>query len=238
MSCWNRPEFTAEAISLIEQRTAIGTYSLHCYDNGSSQVTRDLLYSYLISGKITSLVLDSRNTGCLYNKLVYHAMVETKDKYYCVTDNDVLPPKLTPDWLSQMLVIMENHPEIALLTPQIPPQFLQMPYLVTEDVVYANAVGNTFKLLRREAVAPIIHRIEQKLGAYGDDGLLSSLLQENNWKIAFCRNIFALHKGQCENWGYTPEQVSLDPRKQGYGTPFTYPIKNWDTYEPADRHRM
>jgi GT2 family glycosyltransferase len=165
-------------------------------------------------------------------------MVESKDKYYCVTDNDVLPPKLTPDWLCQMVAIMENHPEIALLTPQIPPQFLQMPYLVAEDVVYARAVGNTFKLIRREAVASVIQRIEQKIGAYGDDGMLSSLLEAASWKIAFCRNIFSLHKGQCKDWGYSKDQIALDPRKSGYGEPFTYEMADWDTYTPVDKYRM
>jgi hypothetical protein len=76
-----------------------------------------------------------------------------------------------------------------------------------------------------------------KLGEYGDDGLVSQQMSQRGWKIAFCRNIFVLHSGQCENWGYTPEQIALDPRKKGYGAPFLYAVKDTNTYEPVD-HKL
>jgi hypothetical protein len=163
-------------------------------------------------------------------------MTENQSPFYVVTDNDVFPPKLSPDWLSQMVAIMEAHPELGLLAPQLPPQWLQEPTQKLDDIVYCTAVGNTLKLVRREAFP--LDKYISLLGAYGDDGLVSRQMTEKGWKIAFCRNLFCLHAGQCENWGYSPEQVALDPRKSGYGAPFTYEIKNWDTYEPADQHRM
>jgi len=57
-------------------------------------------------------------------------------KYYVVTDNDILPPKTTPDWLTQMVTLMESNNEVAFLTPQLPPQGLQMPYTKDSDLVY------------------------------------------------------------------------------------------------------
>jgi len=136
LTSWFRKEMTARAVREIYERTTPGSFRLHAFDNNSDQYTRDYLISLLDTGKLTSLHLDSRNTGCLYNKGVFHIMTECESKYYVVNDNDVYPPKLTPDWLSQMISIMEAHPELGLLAPQLPPQWLQQPYEVKDDIVY------------------------------------------------------------------------------------------------------
>jgi len=165
-------------------------------------------------------------------------MVESKTEFFCITDNDVFPPKISPDWLSSMISIMKNHPELAILAPQLPPQWLQQPYEAFSDVVYAKAVGNTFKLCRTDVMRSLVCKIDQKIGEYGDDGLISSLVMEAGYKVAFCRNIFCYHAGQCENWGYEKEQVALDPRKIGYGRPYIYEIENMETYEPVKKYRI
>lgn len=230
MTSFYRKHFTQRAVELIHQRTAPGTFQLHIYDNGSDKLTRDYLVSLLESGKIGSLILDSRNTGCLYNKLVFHAMTESKNDYYVVTDNDVYPPQLSPDWLSQMKGIMDRRTDLAFLAPQLPPQWLQQPYRKEDDVVYCVAVGNTFKMVRRAAFPQ--DKMESRIGAYGDDGMVCKYVSEVGWKTAFCRNIFCYHAGQTEDWGYEEEQLDMDPRKKSYGAPFHYNIVNQETYEP------
>jgi GT2 family glycosyltransferase len=228
MTSFFRFDFTAEAIRLIHERTEPGSFQIHVYDNGSDQNTQDRLYDLLKAKKIVSLQLDSRNTGCLYNKSVFHAMTESSSKYLVVTDNDIYPPALTPDWLTQMVSIMDRHPELAFLTPQFPPQELSGPYQTLKDVVYCQAVGNAFKMVRR-AYFPIL---EQKLNTFGDDGQVCLLAEKAGWKSAFCRNIFCFHAGQTTNWGYRPEEIALDPRKAGYGAPYSYELANNLTYEP------
>jgi hypothetical protein len=238
MTSFFRKEFTERCVREIHERTTPGTFQLHIYDNGSNKETRNFLCQLLDEGKITSLVLDSRNTGCLYNKGVFHMMVEASSRYYIVNDTDVYPPKLAPDWLEQMIAIMDKYPEVALLAPQLPPQWLQMPYLnyKEKDIVYCKAVGNTLKMIRREAFP--LKDFKQALGQFGDDGLVSEQVAAAGYKVAFCRNIFCYHAGQCINWGYKPEEIAKDPRKAGYGKPFTYPITNWDTYEPPVEMRQ
>ena len=238
ITSWFRPGFLSKTIEYIVERTIPGTFLINVYDNGSDKITRDMLNNYFESGVINSVTFDKRNTGCLYNKLVFHSMVESTDKYYCVTDNDVFPPKLSPDWLTQMIDIMERHPDIGMLAPQLPPQGLQMPYKVADDVVYAAAIGNTLKIIRRECLDKVISIIEQKIGAYGDDGLVSERIRQEGWTVAFCRNIFCYHAGQCTNWGYTPDQVAMDPRKGGYGKPYTYTLKNTETFEPTNDYKI
>jgi hypothetical protein len=231
MTSFFRKDMTQKAIDLLQERTSPGSYQLHIFDNNSDRETRQYLYDLLDNGKIVSLHLDSRNTGCLYNKAVFHAMTESTSKYYMITDNDIFPPALTPDWLSQMIAIMDNHPELAFLTPQFPPVQLMSPLEVMPDIVYCKAVGNAFKLVRRSALSYINYN--QTIGSFGDDGLLSELVRAKGWKVAFCRKIFVLHAGQCNNWGYKPEEIHKDPRKQGYGTPYIVPTRD-DTFEPTD----
>lgn len=234
-----RIEMTLKVIDYIYERTTPGTFKIHIFDNGSDKETINRLMELYRDKRIESLYLNNRNTGCLYNKSIYYAMTEITDKYYCVTDNDIYPPKLNPCWLTQMIDLMEKYPKIGMLAPQLPPQYLQRPYQVEEEIVKCLAVGNTFTIIRRKAF-PIeeIMKNNQKLFMYGDDGLISSYMRENGWEVAFCRNIFCYHAGQCENWGYKIEEIMLDPRKKGYGKPFSYKIVNEDTFEPEFPYKI
>lgn len=236
MTSFFRLDMTLKSIKMIHDRTEKDSFSIHVFDNGSDIRTQHELMRLLEDKLITSLHLDSRNTGCLYNKGIFYMMNEYDDEYFVVTDNDIYPPRLDPDWLSQMKTIMDNHTELGMLAPQLPPQRLQMPYKILDDIVLAKAIGNTFKIVRKKAFP--LKEYKQTLNAYGDDGLVSHQMIENGWLIAFCRNIFCFHAGQCKNWGYEEEQIHLDPRKKGYSGHFTYKIKNGETYEPLSPHRM
>jgi len=131
-----------------------------------------------------------------------------------------------------MVAIMDKRPNLAFLTPQLPPQGLQMPYRIDDDVVFCAAVGNTFKIVRREAYP--IGEYDQKIGKYGDDGLVCSILEKKGYRTAFCRRIYCLHAGQCLNWGYKEEEILKDPRKSGYGKPFLYGVTDNETFMPVD----
>jgi hypothetical protein len=233
MTSFFRKDMTARAVNEIHDRTEKGSFQIHIYDNGSDKETREFLVHLFDNRLIASLMLDSRNTGCLYNKLIFHAMTESSSPYYVVTDNDIYPPKLSPDWLSRMVAIMEKYPKLAMLTPQFPPAQLMGPLSVNEDVAFCKAVGNAFKLVRRDLFP--FEQCKQKLGSYGDDGMVSSIIMEQGNQVAFCRNIFCLHAGQTENWGYKPEEIGKDPRKSGYGKPFIVPIADQDTYTPKNQ---
>jgi hypothetical protein len=105
-----------------------------------------------------------------------------------------------------------------------------------DEVVYCGAVGNTLKVVRRKAFP--LDQFEPKLGAYGDDGMVSTWMISRGWDVAFCRNIYCWHAGQCHNWGYTDADVAKDPRKAGYGKPFIYEPLDKDTYLPPPELRI
>lgn len=236
MTSWKRPEMTKQSIDSIIERTTPGTYKIHVLDNESSKETQEGLLEYLREGKIESLLLHNVNTRCLWGKAVFQAMTCSDSKYYVVTDNDVLPPKTTPDWLSQMVKLMDGNEEIAFLTPQLPPQGLQMPIFKDDKFVYCKAVGNTFKMVRREAYPT--EGFDQDMESFGDDGRMSTLVKEKGYQVAFCRDLYCWHSGQTENWGYKPEDLELDPRKAGYGKPYKYTPENMDTFLPPPELRV
>jgi len=239
MTTFHREDFTRISLKLIHERTEPGTFQIHIFDNNSGPNMRKFLIDLLEQGLIVSLHLDSRNTGCLYNKGIFHMTAAGNQKYYVITDNDVYPPKLFPDWLSQMIAIMDAHPNLAFLTPQLPPQWLQQPNMkkIKDDIVYCKAVGNTFKLVRRKAFP--LESYVNIIGAFGDDSIVCELAKiERRYESAFCRNIFCYHAGQCKNWGYTDEEVAQDPRKAGYGEPYTYVLKDRETFEPYPENKI
>lgn len=234
ITSWRRIEFLKKTIKSIYDNTTPGTYRLHVFDNASDPFLRGFLIQLFNEKKICTLHLDSRNTGCLYNKAIFHEMTESGSKYYVVTDNDIYPPRLTPDWLEQMVKIMDEHEDLAFLAPQLPPIWLQEPIKAEKNVVYCKAVGNTLKIVRRKAYP--IEEYAQKTNKYGDDGLVCEKVRQKGWRVAFCRDIFCFHAGQCENWGYEENEIALDPRKQGYGEPFYYEISDMETYRPKNEN--
>ena len=234
ITSWNRLRFTERTINEIHKNT-LAPFTLHVFDNGSDPSTQAVLHSMLNKKTIDSLFLSNKNTGCLYDKLIFQAMTETQEDFYVVSDNDVLPPFVEPDWLTQMSSIMTVHKELGLLALQFPPQTLMKPYEICDDIVYCKYVGNTFKMVRREAFLKIIPKWEQKIGQYGDDGLLSNLMHKAGYKVACCLDLYCLHIDQCLNWGYELEQIKDDPRKVGYSNkPFIYSYDSM-TYKPEEK---
>lgn len=223
-----RLDFTEAVVRHIRQRTEGG--EIHLWDNGSDRGTQDALYRMLDLGWVQSLHLDSRNTGCLFPKLPFHAMVPADCEFYVVTDGDFIP---SVGWLPKLLETMVKHQDLALLTLEYFPRWPLQPLENLGDYTRCKAVGNTFKLCRRSAVHEVIHSIPQALGAYGDDGLLCDLLDCQGYKVgyqngAYCYNL----ELTAPKWGYTPEQLAQDPRKAGYQEPIRYTPLDWDTLTP------
>lgn len=212
-----RPHFTLECVNKIWERTK-HPFRIHIWDNASSLATQDLLVGLLRLGKITSLHLESRNTMTMYPKSVFNSMA--CGKYYCVTDADCFPPLLDPDWLTQMVGLMETHTDVAFLTPQYPPisMFGCEQKDIQENIVFCKHVGNVFKLVRKK-MFPSFPQSDNF--CFGDD---SEVCRLSYGKSAFCRRIFAYHAGQCKDWGYQENEIALDPRKKNYKPPMVYDV--------------
>jgi len=91
-------------------------------------------------------------------------------------------------------------------------------------------------MVRREAYPWDLYN--QNMESFGDDGLVSELVREKGYKVAFCRNLYCWHSGQTDNWGYKPEDLDKDPRKAGYGEPYKYSPEDMDTFTPPPELRL
>ena len=228
ITTWHRPEFLEKCLRDLREFTH-EPHSITVWDNGSepSEVESILKNKNLFD----NLILWKENSGCFFPKLCYHIMVPEQSEFYVVNDADVFPPNLGDNcWLKQLIAEMNLHKDIGILAAQLPPQIFQGPVLVRGNHTICTAVGNTLKVIRRQAV-PLDFLVHQKLGQYGDDDSISKAVQKNGYHVAFHQNVWCLHAGQTHNWGYKAEQISGDPRKAGLGPPYEY---EYDprTYEP------
>ena len=229
---WHRWEFTRQVIKSIRERTAPGSYRLHVLDNGSDRDTVRGLIETFEASHIDSLHVEGRNTGCLWPKHVFHAMVPQDCEYYVVTDNDFIP---CFGWLEGLTGIMRNSPQLACLTLDYLPRWPLQPMQDRGIYFRTKAVGNTFKLCRRRAVDAALRDIPQSIGKYSDDGMLSQALDSMGYEVGYAKGLWCFNlENLKDNWGYTAEQVKADPRKAGYGAQVRYLPTNWETLEPSE----
>lgn len=234
ITSWNRCLFLQEVITKIIQRTKPGSFEIIVYDNASDSETVQYLKKCLENKTVSSVIFGEINSGCNHPKNVFYSMTDEEDSLFIVTDNDIIPPELTIDWLEQLVTLMEVNPDVAVLTPQLPPVWLQGPYEKRGDIVLCTAVGNTFKICRRSAIP--IQEISQFTDKYGDDGILCKLLKEKGWKVAFASNLWCFNlERTIVDYGYTKEQLGEDPRKAGYdsdSSKHNYEPQSWLTLKP------
>lgn len=234
LTSFYRPRFIERVIQTIVKRTP--NPAIHVWDNGSDRLTKEVLQIAFEGGDIQSLHLDSRNTGCLYPKHSFHAMVPGDQPYYVVSDGDFIP---CVDWLPPMLKVMERYPRLAFLTLDYWPRWPLQPLDNLGPYTRCRAVGNTFRLVRKAAVDEIIHEVPNELGAYGDDGMFSRAVQAVGYDVGFINGKYCFNLELTEpNWGYTPDQLQKDPRKAGYSEPVRYEPTDWDTLTPPDMLRL
>ena len=229
ITSWRRIEFLKQVVQKIHERTT--DYELHVYDNASDRETTDWLIAAQRSGMVTSVTLDNRNTRCLYPKKVFHSMVSSNSEYYVVTDNDFIP---CVGWLEKLKAIMDRNPKIGCLALQYWPHWPMSPIAKYTDYVYCRAIGNTFKMCRREAMEQVIYGIPQSLDAFSDDSKISEALRSKGWATGFAIDAYCYNlELTVPNYGYKPEELAMDPRKIGYlSQPETYEPVNWETLEP------
>lgn len=113
MTTWRREKITETSLAAFKKNTRY-PHRLIIVDNGSSYGNSNL---YNREADIY-LRLDS-NKGLEYAKWAGMQFVESP--LFVSTDNDILPYSYDPDWLSQMVDLMNRHPEYGgiALRPQV-----------------------------------------------------------------------------------------------------------------------
>ncbi len=197
---FNRLDFTKATLEGIIENTSL-PFRLIVVDNHSTDGTVDYLSTLREQGIISELILNPQNTGLMIPKRQAFALV--KSDYFVVTDNDTVPPRISPDWLSQLIALMDASPQFAQIAPR--GNGTRLPD-GDERVVEVRIVPNIFTLTRKSAI--------ESIGGYPDilemredDAIIASLLRGRGWRLGRVRDMWANHlteglvTGQ-HNWGY------------------------------------
>jgi len=177
--------------------------------------------------KIDNLLLLDKNYGLEYarNTALRHLHSD-----YCVFfDNDLLVPNLEPDWLSQLLILMKEHPEYGCiaLRPQVLVGAVEKD--TSEEVIENNHVGATFMMFPTTLLKTI--GWDDSFTNRVADWRLGDILKEKGLKMGWARDIRCYHIFG-KNWSY-PEDVKhfhreIWPPAEHYDNVKVDP----DTFEP------
>ena len=213
-----RQEFTRKCIQYLKERTKY-PYKLWILDNGGNEEFKTQVDHY---------VGFKENIGIhgLWNT----ALALTDSELFITTDNDLLVPDLDPDWLTQLVGIMDKNPEYGAVSlhPHIFIGAANVDSLTSADLVERNMCGAVFRVMRRSSVWQAggwENKIEA--GRNHEERWICSRLQSNGYKTGIAPKLRAYHMFG-DNWGY-PE--SFTPEMQKHNPDLKEYVKQFDQIE-------
>ena len=213
VTSYNRPDYLRETVQRIRQATTT-EYAIHIVDDGSGAATRKMLWDYYQSGIIDSLsLLPHRGVRPTLNIGTWLTFTDP----IIYTDDDVLCPILTPDWLSQLTTELSRHPELAMLALHHPGA-KNKPAGRGGRVTYCKSLGAMFVAIRRQFL--IEHPFPHEVSAGRPMEWRCKVALDNGWKIGYIRDVHCYHFGKYS--------VLMGGSYKGK---FIEP-SNWDTLEP------
>ena len=112
ITTYNRLSLLKQTLNHIWERTTT-PYKLQIIDDNSSDGTVRYLQSLILQNKVSKVFFHTRRCGISVH---LNSLIKiTSSDIIIFSDDDVLCPKLKPDWLEQGLNAMKEFPEIGLL---------------------------------------------------------------------------------------------------------------------------
>ncbi len=218
-----RQDFVKKCIKYLVERTKT-PYRLFIIDNGGNEELKDDPNVFLYVGL-------SQNTGVHAGWNVALSLAESP--YFITLDPDLLAPDLSPDWLSQMVSLMDQNPNFGAISMH-PHIFIGAAGIDVDDpeeVKERNMCGAVYRIMRTEMVRQAggwEHKIEA--GRNHEERTICSRLQTSGFKVGICSRIRAYHMFG-DNWGYpesfTPEMQKHNPELKEY-------VKSFDNIDAYD----
>lgn len=192
---WKRETITGHFLEALKKNTTT-PYRLIIIDNGSQPwVQKDYLKEADVYVKL------DKNYGLEYAKNLGMQFVESK--LFISTDNDILPYKSEPDWLSKLIKLMEEHSEYGAIScrPQILVGTGNIFEGKTEEIIEFSHVPGYLRIMRTDLV--------NKLGAWKDkrplrgheEYWISEKMHDVGFKTGWATNVRVHHLFGI-NWGY------------------------------------
>lgn len=198
MVTFNRIGYTSEVIQHIKDRTST-PHRLIVVDNGSTDGTVAYLYDCL---SVNEIMAGDKNRGIHWAHNAGLALV--KSKYYISTDNDCLCPLLEPDWIAQLVALMDRHNDFGAIScrPQVMVGSIPGMFDGCDEVKEVSHAGASLRIMRTDAV--------RKAGGWEkttnpgrnhEERWIASHLHRVGYRVGYARDIRCFHKFGV-NWGY------------------------------------
>lgn len=231
MTTYLRQAFTERTINYLEERTK-HPYRLFIIDNGGND---EVIREAIKQNKVFLAVSASHNMGIHAAWNIALSMAESD--YFITTDNDIYVPDLDPDWLTQLVKLIDERPDYGAISlcPHIFIGAAGIDPADPEDVKERNMCGAVMRIMRRDVVAKAggwEHVI--RTGRNHEESTVCSRLQTAGYKVGIASRLRAYHpfgKETGGNWGYPKE---FTPEMQGHNKELDEYVQQFDNIHAYD----
>lgn len=225
ITCYQRQYYTEQTINYLYERTKYPFRLFAINNGGNNEVLEE-------ATKQNRLFLETRfsyNTGIHNAWNIALSMAESE--YFITTDNDIYVPLLEPDWLTQLIKLMDERPNYGAISlcPHIFIGAAGIDPNDPDDVKERNMCGAVMRIMRKKAVweaggwENVI-----RTGRNHEERTICGRLQEKGWKVGITTRIRAYHpfgKEHGGNWGY---EKSFTPQQQGHNPDLEQYVQQFD----------
>jgi glycosyltransferase involved in cell wall biosynthesis len=195
----NRLPLLKRTLTYLFERTTT-PFRLHVIDDASTEGNAEYLQGLKTEGKLSGLVLRSNRTHIRANWSAVSRMAQSDILVY--SDDDILCPKLSPDWLSRGLAAMARYHKLGLLALHLPTAPIKV---IRQEgpVTLCDRVGSHLAFIRRDLMRSIVippvggmmEKIVMQANAYGIDRAWSRAVWSRGYWVAYLTGVYCQHIG-------------------------------------------
>lgn len=232
ITCYLRQFHTEQTITYLKERT-IYPYRLFMIDQGGNdEVLEHADEVVFLRVKFNHNIGIHGAWNC--------ALAFAESEYFITSDNDILVPKLDPDWLTQLVKLMDERPDYGAISLH-PHIFIGRGMLDPkdpEDVKEESHCGAVMRIMRTEAVRKTQgweHVIRSSRNH--EEHTICGRLREVGYKVGICTRLRAFHSfgnEETDPWGYPKTMKPADhghreiwPPVNVYGDMTKYDNNTW-----------
>lgn len=197
---WNRHDLLYQAIDSLEQNTTT-PHNVIIIDNGSEPAVW-----HTLEGK-GPLSIYRNDTNLGFIKATNQGLKISKASHVVLLNNDVLIPKMEPDWLEQMIRCFDEDANVGAVGPTsnfvLGLQNQEFDPLMSSHIHDTNLLIGFCMMLSRKAVDSV-GLLDERFGLGGNDDLDYSIrMRSSGFKMRICRDVKIFHYG-CQTTATMP----------------------------------
>lgn len=199
ITTWKR-EWMTELCMMALRNNTTTPYRLIIIDNGSSPHSQT---SYLHKSDI--YIKMDKNYGLEHIKHVAMQFVESE--LFISMDNDILVYKYDPDWLSQLINLMNKYPEYGAIAcrPQVLVADTMYHFDIEDELVDFPRIPGYARIMRTAWVNEVGAWKDKRPSRGQEEIWIAEKFKEKGYKIAWANNIECWHlfgREDTDEWGY------------------------------------